>query len=63
MLTVKELAERLRISRSLAYRLVQTGEIASVRIASAIRVLESDLAEYLDRQKVEPQQAFTHLKL
>lgn len=53
MLTVKEVAERLSISRSLAYRMIRTGEIPSYRIANCRRVSEEELKKYLDRSRSE----------
>ncbi len=53
MLTVKEVAERLSISRSLAYRMIRSGEIPSYRIANCRRVSESDLEAYIERSKCE----------
>lgn len=50
LLTVKELAERLRISLATGYALIKQGKIASLRIGSnrgAIRVRETDLQQYL----------------
>lgn len=52
--TVKELAAELKISLSLAYRLVASGEIASYRVASCRRVRQEDIDDYLERHKYEP---------
>lgn len=54
LLTIKEVACRLRISVSLAYRLVGKGEIPCYEIASCKRVAEQDLLKYLEQQKQEP---------
>ncbi|WP_425395016.1 helix-turn-helix domain-containing protein [Aeoliella sp.] len=54
LLTIKEVAARLRISVSLAYRLVARGEIPCYEIASCKRVGEEDLIKYLELQKREP---------
>jgi excisionase family DNA binding protein len=44
LLTVREVAERLRVSRATVYRLVAEGRIAAVRVSSgAIRVDEGGL--------------------
>ena len=51
LLTIREVAERLRISLSLAYRLVASGEIPCYAIASCKRVDERDLQQYLQRQQ------------
>ncbi len=52
MLTVKQVAQKLSISSSLAYRMVRTGEIPSYRIANCRRIKEEDLAAYIERSKV-----------
>lgn len=38
LLTVSEAARRLSLGRATAYRLVQTGELPSVRVGRAVRV-------------------------
>ncbi len=53
MLTVKQVAERLSISKSLAYRMVRTGEIPSYRIANCRRISEEELQKYLERSHAE----------
>lgn len=53
MLTVKQVAERLSISRSLAYRMIRRGEIPSYRIANCRRVSEEDLQKYLERSQAQ----------
>lgn len=52
MLTIKEVAKRLNVSLSLAYRLVASGDLPCHAIASCKRVLETDLESYVDRQRV-----------
>jgi excisionase family DNA binding protein len=42
-LTVREVADRLRVSTATAYAMVERGELAHVRVSNAIRVRESDL--------------------
>lgn len=49
LLRASEVAARLNISRSLAYRLMQLGEIPTVKIFHSIRVRISDLEEYVKR--------------
>lgn len=51
LLTIKEVAARLKISLSLAYRLVGSGDIPCYEIASCKRVDEDELKEYLEWQK------------
>lgn len=51
-LTVREVAERLKISNSLVYQLIASKELACHRIGTgrggSIRVSEDDLKVYLD---------------
>ena len=44
-----EVASVLGISKSFAYRLLQTGEIPTVRLGKACRVRPTDLAKYIER--------------
>lgn len=53
LLTIKEAAERLRISVSLTYRLVAAGEIPCVAIASCKRIDEDDLLSYVQSHKLQ----------
>ncbi|WP_210417744.1 helix-turn-helix domain-containing protein [Bythopirellula goksoeyrii] len=51
MLTVREVAESLRVSPTCVYQLIEKGKIACHRIGlgrGAIRVCESDLAGYVE---------------
>lgn len=48
--TIKEVSERLKISLSLAYRLVAAGEIPSHQFASCKRVHVEALRSYVDQQ-------------
>ena len=49
LLRISEVAYQINISRSLAYRLVQAGEIPSVRIGPSVRVRVGDLDEFIQR--------------
>lgn len=49
LLKVEEAARRLSLGRSLTYRLLQTGELPSIRVAGARRVLASDLEAFVAR--------------
>lgn len=51
LLKAKEVAEILQVSRSMAYRMMQRGEIPTVRVGSAVRVRGSDLEEYTKKSK------------
>ena len=48
LLTVREAAGMLRISRNLAYDLVERGEIPAIRLGRLIRVPRARLEELLD---------------
>jgi excisionase family DNA binding protein len=49
LLTVPEAASLLRVSRALAYRMVATGEIPSVRIGQrVVRIRRDQLDRWLD---------------
>lgn len=48
LLTIRQVAERLAISRNLCYRLVATGKLRAYRIGGAIRFSEEQVQEYLN---------------
>jgi excisionase family DNA binding protein len=55
MLTVKQAAERLRVSPSLVYSLIAARELAHVRIGfgrGLIRISEESICEYEQRRSV-----------
>ena len=47
LLTVAEVAERLRVSTMTVYRLIQRGELAALRIGRSYRIEPSALDAYL----------------
>ena len=49
LLKVEDAAARLRIGRSLTYRLIQTGALRSIKVAGTRRVLVTDLDEFVRR--------------
>lgn len=51
MLTVKEVAQSLRMHPITVYRLVQKGELKVVRIGKAIRIEEADLKKFIKSRK------------
>jgi excisionase family DNA binding protein len=53
LLKAAEVARILNISRSLSYRLMQTGVMPVIRINNAIRVTLPDLEEYIRRSRCE----------
>ena len=54
LLNVKQVAERLNVSKSFAYQLLASGEIAVVRIGNAIRVKQEDLDNYIELKTYLP---------
>lgn len=51
ILTVAEVALRLRVSKMTVYRLIRSGELASVRVGRSFRVEPGALKIYLDRSR------------
>lgn len=49
LLRAHDVAQRLGISRSLAYQLMQRGEIPTIRFGDTVRVKDCDLEEYINR--------------
>lgn len=52
LLKAIEVARILNISRAMSYRLLETGEIPTVRIKKAVRVKPQDLFDYIELQSV-----------
>jgi excisionase family DNA binding protein len=52
MLTVMEVATRLKLSRRAVYRAVELGDLEHHRFGASIRVSESQLEAFLDRSRV-----------
>jgi len=50
LLKPTEVAERLGVSRSTAYELIQTGDLPSLKIGRCRRVLLGDLARFIEHQ-------------
>lgn len=51
LLTLQQVADRLQVSMSTAYRLVYAGEIAVVRIGRNLRVRPEDLEAYIEASR------------
>jgi len=51
LLRIKEVAETLKVSTKTVRRLISLGEIPAVWIGGSIRVLQSDLDQYIKRAK------------
>ena len=48
--TVAEVAGQLRVSNMTVYRLIQSGQLAAVRVGRSYRIRESDMDRYLADQ-------------
>ena len=48
LISIKEAAKRLTVSRSTAYHLAETGILPSYKFGGIIRVDEADLQKYID---------------
>ena len=46
-----EVAQILNISRALAYRMMQRGDIKVVKFGKSVRVSERDLQEFINKHK------------
>ena len=49
LLKPEDIAQRLNISRAMAYKLTATGELPTVRIGRIVRVREADLEAYIQK--------------
>lgn len=49
LLKAKDVAQILNVSKPFVYQLMRQGEIRTVKILSARRVREEDLAEFIER--------------
>ena len=52
-LTVSEVAKGLRVSNMTVYRLVNSGQLAAVRVGRSYRILEATLHGYLDKRYMD----------
>jgi excisionase family DNA binding protein len=73
LLTVREAAERLRVSKALLYGLIKSGKLPFVSVGNAkgYRLLGSDIEEFIqsnrkqfqESERPKPRRRFKHLKL
>ena len=52
VLTLKDLIEILQISKTYAYKILQKGEIPSIKIGKNYRIFKVDLISYLTDKKI-----------
>lgn len=57
LLRINEAAERLGVSRSTAYTLVQRGELRAIHIGTARRIPAEALTEFVKRKEQESKTA------
>ena len=48
--TVAEVADQLRVSNMTVYRLIQSGQVAAVRVGRSYRIREAEIDRYLAGQ-------------
>lgn len=53
ILTIPQVAEYLQVSKAKIYLLVQKGEIPYIRLDRNVRVRESELLKWLEKQTVK----------
>jgi excisionase family DNA binding protein len=49
LLKPQDVAQRLKISRAMAYKLLTRGDLPSVKIGRIVRVREADLEAYIQK--------------
>jgi len=49
LLSVKDMQKALRIGRSTAYKLVESGEIPALRIGAIYRIPKKSILEYIEK--------------
>lgn len=54
LLRAGDVAQRLNISRALAYRLMQSGAMPTIRINRSVRVRTEDLEAYISHCRMTP---------
>lgn len=57
LLTVREVADAMRVSHMTVYRLIKSGELPAIRVGRNFRIRESQLDRYFDTQTVAPTDA------
>lgn len=52
-MTVAEVARQLRVSNMTVYRLINSGQLAAVRIGRGYRIREDDVVKYLEQRYMD----------
>jgi len=50
LLTVKEVAETLKVTERTVYNLIERGDIPRVKVGRAVRIRREDMKDYIERQ-------------
>lgn len=53
LLTIKDVAELLKVSQSTVRRLQQGRHLPFIKVGGSIRFTKSDIVEYLKKQRIE----------
>jgi excisionase family DNA binding protein len=53
LLTVREVANAMRVSNMTVYRLIRAGDLRAIQIGKSYRIRESEVGRYLDDRQVE----------
>lgn len=54
LLTVPQVADRLNVSRGTVYNLLESGELASLKVRGSRRVLDSSVEQYIAERIITP---------
>jgi excisionase family DNA binding protein len=52
LLTVREVAESMRVSTMTVYRLIKAGDLPAIRVGKHFRIRRRDLTTYLEARRV-----------
>ncbi len=55
-LTLREVAERLKVSRRTVYRWIKDGDLNAYKFANEYRITESDLKDFLEARRVSAEE-------
>ena len=53
LMTVREVAETMRVSTMTVYRLIKSGDLRALRVGAHFRIRRSDLNSFLDAHTTE----------
>jgi excisionase family DNA binding protein len=54
-LTLREVAERLKVSRRTVYRWIKDEDLNAYKIANEYRITERDVKDFLERRRTRPE--------